>query len=53
MSTERKKRLFGIALVVLAVWPAVQIGLVVRYDVSSWKLGAWGMYATPQRLPGR
>ncbi len=52
MSTERKKRLFSIALVVLAIWPAIQIGLVVRYDVSAWKLGAWGMYATPQRLPG-
>ena len=31
---------------------AIQIGLVVRYDVSSWKLGGWGMYASPQRLPG-
>ena len=52
MSTERKKRLFGLALVVLAMWPAVQIGLVLRYDVSPWKLGAWGMYSSPQQLPG-
>lgn len=52
MSTERKKRLFCVALLVLGLWPAVQIGLVLRYDVSSWKLGAWGMYASPQRLPG-
>ena len=52
MRTERKRRLFGVALVVLALWPAVQIGLVLRYDVSPWKLGAWGMYSSPQRLPG-
>jgi len=52
LSTERKKRLFGAALILLALWPAVQIGLVLRYDVSPWKLGAWGMYASPQRLPG-
>ena len=52
MSTERKTRLFGIALLVLGLWPAVQIGLVARYDVSPWQLAAWGMYASPQRLPG-
>ena len=47
MSTERKTRLFGIALLVLGLWPAVQIGLVARYDVSPWQLAAWGMYASP------
>jgi len=52
LNTERKKRFFAAGLLVLGLWPVVQMGLVVRYGVSSWKLGAWGMYASPQQLPG-
>jgi len=47
LSTERKRTLFGAALLVIGLWPAVQIGLVMRYDVSPWKLGGFAMYATP------
>jgi hypothetical protein len=43
-----KRRLVYLALVALAVWPALHIGLVLRYDVNAWKLAGWGMYSTPQ-----
>lgn len=36
----------GLAL--LTVWPAVQMLLVQRYELSSWKLAGWGMYAEPR-----
>ena len=35
-------------MVALAIWPAVHIGLVARYDLNPWKLGGWGMYSAPQ-----
>lgn len=46
---KRSVVLWGMLAVTL--WPAVQIGLVKRYDVNPWKLAGWGMYAVP-RLQG-
>ena len=40
-----------VALVLLALWPAAQMALVASYDLNAWKLGAWGMYSTPQFVP--
>ena len=40
----------GIVLAVLvwaALWPLVHRGLVARYDLNPWKLGAFAMYTTP------
>lgn len=48
MGLAAKTRLVHGALVLLAVWPLVHLGLAWRYDLSSWKLGGWGMYATPR-----
>lgn len=31
-----------------AVWPLVHMALQVRYELSPWKLGGWGMYAEPR-----
>ena len=39
------------ALLALTFWPVVQIGLVFTLDVSPWKLGGWGMYAAPIKVP--
>ena len=52
MTTNRKHRTVHLCLVALTLWPAVQIALVRTADVSSWKLAGFGMYATPQRVPG-
>jgi hypothetical protein len=38
------------ALVLLALWPLVQMALVRVHGIDPWKLGGWGMYAAP-RLP--
>ena len=43
-----KRSVVHTALILFAVWPAVQIGLVKRYDVNPWKLAGWGMYSAPQ-----
>jgi hypothetical protein len=48
MRFAAKRRLVHGALVLLAVWPLVHLGLSWRYDLSSWKLGGFGMYATPR-----
>jgi hypothetical protein len=32
----------------LLLWPPIHAGLVMRYDLSSWKLSGWGMYAQPR-----
>ena len=48
MSLAAKTRLVHGALLLLAAWPVVHLGLAWRYDLSSWKLGGWGMYATPR-----
>jgi len=48
MPLAAKRSLVHGALLLLAVWPAVHIGLAWRWDLSPWKLGGWGMYATPR-----
>ena len=44
----RKRTIVHGWLIGFAVWPAVHIGLVKRWDVNPWKLMGWGMYAAPQ-----
>ena len=46
--SPHKARLVHACLIAFAVWPAVQIGLVARFEVNPWKLMGWGMYAVPQ-----
>lgn len=48
MALAAKRRLVHGALLVLALWPLVHLGLSWRWDLSSWKLAGWGMYATPR-----
>lgn len=48
MPLAAKRRLVHGALLLLAVWPLVHLGLAWRWDLNSWKLGGWGMYATPR-----
>ena len=48
MGLAAKTRIVHAALVLLAAWPLVHLALAWRYDLSSWKLGGWGMYATPR-----
>jgi hypothetical protein len=48
MRYAAKRRLVHGALALLAAWPLIHLGLAWRYDLSSWKLGGWGMYATPR-----
>lgn len=48
MTLAAKRRIVHGALLLLALWPLVHLGLAWRWDLSSWKLGGWGMYATPR-----
>ena len=48
MSARIKARVLVAVLALLTLWPAVHVYLGVRYDLSSWKLAGWGMYATPR-----
>jgi hypothetical protein len=48
MTLATKRRLVHGALLLLAAWPLAHLALSWRYDLSSWKLGGWGMYATPR-----
>ena len=47
MSLRTKEILVYGGLLLFTFWPVVHMGLVQTYDLSSWKLGGWGMYATP------
>jgi len=47
-----KRNIVHAALVALAFWPVIHIGLVERYDLNAWKLAGWGMYSAPQ-FPAR
>ncbi len=47
MSDLRIRVALGLALA-LTLWPPIHVGLVFAYGISSWKLGGWGMYATPR-----
>ena len=48
LTFTRKRQIVHVALVALTVWPLAHIYLVERYDLSSWKLFGWGMYASPR-----
>jgi hypothetical protein len=48
MATRWKTIVVHVGLVLLTLWPLVHIGLVSRFDLSPWKLGGFGMYATPR-----
>ncbi|MGI9432030.1 MAG: hypothetical protein ACR2PQ_07440 [Myxococcota bacterium] len=37
----------AVILAWVALWPLVHRGLVARYDLNPWKLGAFAMYTTP------
>jgi hypothetical protein len=52
LTTAAKQRAVHAALAVFTFWPACQLALSLQFGVSSWKLGGFGMYATPQRQPG-
>ncbi len=44
---RRSSRPLLFACGVLLLWPLVHLGLVRQLGFSSWRLGGWGMYATP------
>lgn len=46
-----KRRAVGIGLVLFALWPLVQRGLVAAFDAHPWKLAGWAMYARPSLPP--
>ncbi|HZR81482.1 MAG TPA: hypothetical protein VFD92_10340 [Candidatus Binatia bacterium] len=48
MSLARKAAIVHGGLLLLTLWPAFQMALVARWDVSPWKLAGWGMYSTPR-----
>ena len=50
MTDARTRILIG-ALTLFTLWPAVQMTLVAVFDVNAWKLGGYGMYATPSFRP--
>ena len=47
MSGLRIRVALGLA-VALSLWPLLHVGLVFEHGLSAWKLGGWGMYATPR-----
>lgn len=47
-SATTRRRVVNGLLVLVTLWPPVHILLVQRFDLSSWKLAGWGMYATPR-----
>ncbi len=51
MTLAGKKRLVGLLLGLVTLWPLVHGTLVVRYGVNPWKLGGFGMYSVPQPKP--
>lgn len=51
MRFATKKRLVRIGFIAFAIWPPIQMALCTGFDVSPWKLFAWGMYAVPQVEP--
>lgn len=47
MTTTLKKRVLGLVLATLTVWPAVHHLLASRLDLDPWLLLAWSMYTVP------
>ena len=48
MRTRWKAWLVHSGLVLVTLWPLVHIWLAWRFEMSPWKLGGFGMYATPR-----
>jgi hypothetical protein len=48
LTLGQKRRAVHVALVLFTLWPLGHMYLVVRFDLSAWKLAGWGMYATPR-----
>lgn len=44
-------RIWGMAAVLLTLWPLAHATLVHRHGMSAWKLAGWGMYSEPQSFP--
>ena len=44
-----KRRMLQLAVFAVGVWPIFHYALAAHYDMSPWKLGGWGMYATVSR----
>ncbi|MCH7709712.1 MAG: hypothetical protein IH884_14590 [Myxococcales bacterium] len=42
-----KRRALSLFLILFAVWPLIQYGLVRAYDVDPWKLMGFAMYCVP------
>lgn len=45
--TGLRVKIVRLALAVALVWPMCQMALTRWYGMSTWRLGGWGMYATP------
>ena len=44
---RRPRRLYALVALMLLAWPPLHMLLVHQLGFSSWRLGGWGMYATP------
>jgi hypothetical protein len=42
-----KRRALSLFLILFAIWPLIQFGLVRAYDVDPWKLMGFAMYCVP------
>lgn len=42
-----KRRALSLFLILFAIWPLIQYGLVRAYDVDPWKLMGFAMYCVP------
>jgi hypothetical protein len=45
--SARKERLVAGVVLALALWPAVHLFLVARFEIDPWELMGWGMYSVP------
>ncbi|MEE8143241.1 MAG: hypothetical protein V3T77_09080 [Planctomycetota bacterium] len=48
LKTAHKIKILFALLVVLLVWPLIHRWLIVRYDISPWRLFGWAMYCEPK-----
>ena len=52
MKARRKERIARWVLLAFAIWPLVHHVLVVRYEISPWRLFGWSMYCHPRTPVG-
>jgi hypothetical protein len=52
LTLVRKKQVLAAGLIGFTLWPLAQMELVRCFGICPWKLGGWGMYATPRISPG-